>query len=137
MRIVHERPPNWDKIYAELGPFYRTGIIFTYGDTVYMPDGGELAPDLEAHEAIHVLQQADDPEGWWDKYLSDVVFRLGQEVQAHQAEYAYLKNEARLPRPVRRRAARNIAKRLSGPLYGNLINFGAALLLVKGKGSWD
>lgn len=130
MRISRNYPPNISKIRAALNP--RRGAIFCYGDTIYAPDGGEIGPALEAHEQVHCRRQGKTPATWWDRYLSDIKFRLDEEVLAHKVEY---ETAIRLVpnRQSRRAHLKIIAKRLSGSLYGNLITFDEAKRLILGQ----
>jgi len=125
VKIVHDRPPNYDKINAVLHP--PRNAIFCYGDIIYFPAGGELPPELIAHEEVHSRRQGDAVEEWWDKYLASPEFRLAEEIPAHRAEYLeYIKTRPGLPRSRRRYVLKMIAKRLSGGLYGKVITLDKA-----------
>jgi hypothetical protein len=131
LKIVSGTPPNFDAIKAALPAATRAGVIFTYGDTVYVNGDEYLPPALRAHEAVHVGQQRDypgGPEAWWGRYLTDPTFRLSQEIPAHRAElHAW-------PKTNRNRKAVEayfIATRLAGPLYGRLISISDALNAIR------
>ena len=83
--------------------------------TYHLATGGEIGPALEAHEQVHCDRQGRNPDGWWNRYLSDIKFRLDEEVLAHKAEY---ETAIRLVpnRQSRRAHLKIIAKRLSGSL---------------------
>ena len=127
MRIIQAFPPNWDDIVKVLKP--PPNVIICYAPAVYIPAGGTLTPSLEAHEGVHLLQQGNSPATWWIRYLHDLDFRLAQEVPAHAAEYN-MAIASGASRQVRRSELKQIAKRLSGPLYGKLITFKQARLEI-------
>ena len=120
MNIVRGTPPNYKSIVAVFPFAANEGVIFTYGDTVYVNGTPEIPPQLKAHEAVHVNQQAlfTSPNAWWKRYLTDPAFRLEQELVAHRAEYRTLKH---LNREQAARSLHFIAARLASPLYGGMI----------------
>lgn len=120
MNIVRGTPPNFRLIVAAFPFAKREGVIFTYGNTVYVNGEPHLPPQLKAHEACHIDQQkrCGGPDPWWERYLVDHTFRLEQELVAHRAEYKTLRH---LDRAHAARALDFIAERLASPLYGNLI----------------
>lgn len=127
MNIVRGKPPNFKEIVAVFPFASREGVIFTYGDTVYVNGTPVLPPQLKAHEATHIEQQTrpgnGGPETWWARYLEDPTFRLDQELRAHRAEYRTLKT---LDRNGAFRALPFIAGRLASPLYGSMITLAEA-----------
>lgn len=129
MKVIAEFPPNIGEIRKH---FDLTGLkpVFTYGDTLYNPNGGEISDDLMAHEEVHEKQQAALGVGmWWDMYLSDPGFRLKQEVEAYKAQYQSLKD---WPRQYRRALLRGLAHDLSSKLYGKIIKQSQAKELIHG-----
>lgn len=130
MKVVKGYPPNFEKLSKKF-ILKEPGIVFTYGDTVYNPSGLPLPPDLEAHEQTHVDQQATmGPEAWWDQYLEDPDFRLGQELEATKVQYQYIcKTENRQGR---QEGLHFLAKMLSSAVYGNMIKKKEAMELLKG-----
>jgi len=120
MRIVRERPPNFDAIAKVFPGAYGSGVIFCYGDTLCNPSGVALTKALVAHEEVHSEQQNGNPQAWWDRYLLDVEFRLSQELPAHAAEYQIA--SLGLARPGRRLHLRDISEKLAAPLYGRMIS---------------
>lgn len=126
MNIVRGTPPNFKQIVAAFPFASREGVIFTYGDTVYVNGVPELPPQLKAHENTHIDQQTrpgSSPAVWWERYLVDPTFRLDQELRAHRAEYRTLKT---LDRNGAFRALPFIAGRLASPLYGSMITLAEA-----------
>lgn len=131
-----ERPPVFDRCCAVFGRAVvdRPGVIFSWGNIIYNPSGTPIPRPLRAHEAVHGLRQLGydtnetrDSEGdvvndlrieaWWERYLTDPIFRLDEELYAHHAEYlAHKKRHGHQPRMFN-----FIAQRLSGPLYGSLL----------------
>lgn len=122
----HDKPPNYERIRAVFD--VRPTTIFTYGNTIYVPGGGELDYPLRMHERTHVLQQAafpGGPEMWWNRYLDDPAFRLEQELEAYRNQYRAMS------RSERERNIRRIAGDLSSPLYGNVVTFDEAKMLIR------
>ena len=119
--IVHDFPPNIDKISAALPVKNRDGIVYTYDGVIYFPKGEELPPDLIAHEEVHVSQQADiGADEWWDRYLNDVDFRLAQEVQAYRTQWDYAL--ANYNRSHRRQLLDYICEALASAMYGKIVS---------------
>ena len=132
-RIVVGVPPNYPKILAAFPQAAKThGVIFAYGSTIFNRDGVTIPKPIAAHELCHLDQQkvAGGAEAWWDRYMVDVEWRYGEELQAHQVEYFYATLDASR---LRRRAYLSaIAKRLSGPLYGHMTTLEKAKQAIKG-----
>lgn len=138
IKYSSEYPPNWPtliKIFK--GAInWDNGIIITWGDTYYSKK--PVAPDLVAHETVHMNQQMQTeggPEKWWERYYMDPVFRLHQEVEAYRAQLAFYKNSLmNVSRPERkfksRKAAESMAMALSSEIYGNIIGYNQALELI-------
>ena len=128
MQVVADFPPNIKEI-AEKFDVTPTAV-YTYGDTIYAPGKGDLDLPLLEHETIHTQQQGDDPAGWWRRYLDDADFRLGQELEAYQKQYQV----AKLVYKDRNKLSKflhSVAIDLSGPMYGNVISYKAALAAIK------
>jgi hypothetical protein len=129
--VVHGNPPNRRSIEERFGPLPE-GVIFSYAPHIYVPSGNRLTPQLRAHEAVHLEQQGTDPDGWWARYLTDDLFRLEQEVEAHRAEWRTAQRViADRNRKSRERLA--IARRLTSPMYGGMVGLRDALALVDGR----
>lgn len=131
MVVLKEFPPNVDDIARVFGRKNIERAVFTYAPHVYAPNGIDLPAHLAEHEQQHLDQQGDDPRSWWDQYLSDPEFRLAQEIEAYQRQYAYA--VAHLNRAERRRLFTKIAKDLASPLYGNIINVDKAKEVIKNE----
>ena len=129
-KVLYELPPNYDAI-CEAIPAVRKNkaIVFVYAPYIYSPAGIELRPVLKAHEEVHVVRQGDDPQAWWDKYLVNKDFRLREELAAYQVQYQYMVEH--YDRAKRRSILTSIAKDLSGPMYGGIINKQQAIRLIK------
>ena len=89
MEIIKSFPPNYDIINFSLDP--PKHAIYCYGDKIYNPSGRELTPDIEYHESIHSKQQGNNPDLWYNKYLTDKDFRLNQEIEAYGEQYLFIK----------------------------------------------
>jgi hypothetical protein len=139
-RVAYEEPPNGAAIRARF-PGLPAGVVFAYGDTIYVPGGeprvgrlvvpagAELPHPLVVHEEIHFDQQAaaGGPDAWWGRYLDDDAFRLGQEVEAYRAQLAAVPGRAE-----RRRLLAAVVKDLAGPMYGRLVTKETARRLLGG-----
>lgn len=129
MRVVNDFPPNIEEVREQ---FPLTGNeLFAWGDIIYNPGGGRIPQQLIDHEKVHQLQQGDDVEGWWEKYLIDIEFRFKQELEAHKEEY---RSFCRVTKD-RNKQARYlivIARRLASPMYGKMIKPLEAVRRIKG-----
>lgn len=128
MKIVTDYPPNIEKI-KEVFDFEGKVPCFTYGNTLYNPSGNPVSASLLKHEEVHVRQQGENPEGWWDRYLTDIPFRLEQEIEGYQAQYREAKKWIK-DRNELYRYARNLASDLSSPMYGSIISVQEALTKI-------
>jgi len=125
VKVSFAYPPNFAEIKAAFRIAGRSGIIFTYGDTIFNPSRVEIPPDLHAHEAVHERQQRQHtPAKWWDRYIHDQGFRYTQELEAYRAQYRFA--EANYGRDQRRSLLKHISKTLAGPMYGNMVTPTAA-----------
>lgn len=93
-KISTDTPPVHEKALKKFGNAanFDKGIVYTYGDTVYVKSG-KLRDDVEAHETVHVVQQTNyqgGAEAWWDRYMSDPDFCLDQELEAYRAQYKFV-----------------------------------------------
>lgn len=133
MRIICERPPNFDDIVKVFPMADNPGIIFAYWNTIYNPSGGEIPIPLKKHEAVHCVRQGETEAGtieWWDKYLKDIEFRYEEELLAHRAEYQSCVDLAP-HRNARRKALKHIASKLASPLYGPMVTVKKARMVLK------
>lgn len=132
MNIVKAYPPNYDQITAAIPAVRKNpGIIFTYGDTLYVPSGVDIPDHLMAHEMTHTLQQdAIGIAAWWDQYLVDPQFRLEQELAAYQSQYKVLLHKH--PRHVRKFVLMKISADLGGSMYGKIVDKEQARKLITG-----
>jgi len=121
MKVKHKFPPNIDKI-RKVFPNLSNGVVFTYGDKMYTPHVKIIPKHLVEHEKVHVTQQGNDPEEWWDKYLKDEKFRLEQEIEAYRKQYRFFKDTCKIKSRVPGFLDK-IAQDLSGKIYGNIMNF--------------
>ena len=129
--IANECPPIYDKI-PQAGMQPTDNAIYTYGDTIYNRSGGTITPDLMIHEETHCIQQGNDPDGWWDRYLNDGLFRIQQEVEAYANQYKFI-CQIQKDRNRRDKVLRNMATILSSPTYGSIIGSNAAYKMIKDK----
>lgn len=128
MKILHTKPPIYDRAAAAFGLKENDIVYFTYGDTIYNPAGQPIPPDLIVHEETHGEQQDLHPDVakvWWERYLHDPEFRIEQEAEAYGAQYRWLCRQKR-DRNARARMLHVLAMALSGPMYGSAIAYSAA-----------
>lgn len=129
MNVIKNYPPNFEKIKAVFP--VRSNTVYTYGDVIYAPEVEfRLPPDLIEHERTHFVQQANDPESWWDRYLKDPEFRFNQELSAYRNQYRFY---CRMVKDRNRtfKFLTVLARDLSSDLYGNVVDFFSATRLIK------
>lgn len=134
MKISLQKPPCYDeanKLFKleELG----MGTIFTYGDTIYNPFHAYITDDLIRHEEVHMEQQEADPEkakAWWERFIKDPQFRADQECEAYGAQYKFFCQKQK-DRNRRARYLWDLAKAVSGPMYGNCITHSEAMKQIR------
>ena len=131
MKVVVDYPPNIANIRAVFR--LKGGEIFTWGDTIFSPFGDKIPTYLIAHEQVHERQQAGDPQAWWDRYLVDLQWRYEQELEAHRVEYNTfcISPEALMNRNKKRAFLKNLARRLSSPMYGNVATYQQCRMAIK------
>lgn len=130
MNIIIGTPPNWKQIKKAFNP--APTVVITYGDTVYMQEEGLGFPDhLRVHEETHEEQQRPlGPKLWWDKYITDVAFRLGEEAEAYHNQYLFYcqKNHDRNKQAL---FLYELAKDLAGKTYDYCISYVQAVERIK------
>lgn len=130
MKTVKGFPPNIKQIDEVLHTKAKPRVVYTYGDTVYIPNGEALTDDLEVHESVHIAQQADiGAEEWWNRFLDDPEFRLSQELEAYRAQWRFI--EENKNRKMKRMMFRSIIDSLTSSIYGNMITKKEAERLLK------
>lgn len=131
MKILNINPPYHLRSKCE-HHFNLKGVepLWTFGDTIYNPFNAYVDPYLEAHESVHCLQQGDNPEEWWDNYLSNKEFRFEQELKAYRVQYRVIKDCIK-DRNTQARLLFKIAGDLSSPMYGSMVGNIEALKLIK------
>lgn len=122
LEVVNEYPPNIEQVDAVLHVKKQKGIIYTYDGKIYSPDGGDVSQDLQAHEQVHVAQHEryGGSDAWWERYLTDVEFRLDQEVEACRTQLRWIDEHEN--RKTRRLMRDHICTTLAAPMYGNLLS---------------
>ena len=125
VKIITEFPPNHKEI-AEVFDLSGRTAVFTYGDTIFNPYKCIMPKDLIVHEKVHIKQQGDRPDLWWNMYMKDQEFRLKQELEAYQTQFKFYKSVNKGWMSFLKR----IAFDLSSPMYGNIINYAKAFELI-------
>lgn len=124
MLIKNEYPPNYGEIQIKIGVDESDLPMFTYGDTIYNPGNKDISANLIVHEEVHKKQQGDDPAAWWRRYLSDVQFRLDEELMAYAIQYAFIKRNFKTKG--QKYFLDKMSEYLSGPMYGDIISYSEA-----------
>lgn len=109
-----------------------SGVIYTYGDTIYNPSGIEIPLHLMSHEEVHSKQQGSDPDVWWTRYIGDAFFRIEQEVEAYAKQYDFICRKVK-DRNARTRILVQMGDSLSSPTYGSVIGSQDARIMIKNK----
>ncbi len=141
MEIVVGNPPNIDAI-LEAFPEAEGKAIFAYDGTIYNPSGFALNPWNIVHEEVHFKQQAEmfvglmnegktGVEVWWEQYIADPKFRAEQELPAYREEYRYIKQHKGIEEA--RRMAVRFSMNVSGPMYGECVEYEDALQYITGS----
>lgn len=129
--IRFENPPNIEALRAVF-PITES-VVFAYYPHIFVPNGKPIDRQIIAHEMVHLDRQArhkDGVVGWWLDYIKDPEFRLMEEIPAHYAEWRYMLT-AEPSRASRRKNLAIIAKKLSSPLYGNLVTLETAKSILE------
>jgi hypothetical protein len=121
LQVVFTFPPRYKELDARFQVRGRP-VIFTFGLVVHNPGRIKISPELMVHEGVHSKRQGADVDGWWTDYIADPLFRLCEEMPAHIAEYADVCNRFSIHK-AQQRALHLIAARISGPLYGGMIDY--------------
>ena len=123
MIVVTQYPPNYEEITNNFPTIIgKKGVIFTYGEAIFNPDGLPIDHDLQIHEATHSIQQDTiGPKAWWDKYFTDPQFRLSQELEAYQNQYRSFCDRIK-DRNKRALYLFRLATDLGSAQYGNIIS---------------
>lgn len=130
MKVAIELPPIWDKILEHgLNPD-TSKVIFTYGDTIYNPGAQDIPEYLLYHEEVHTKQQGDNPDAWWERYLTDITFRIEQEAEAYGRQFKFICSQVK-DKNHRIHILVTLARTLSGPTYGNVISHIDAMNLIR------
>lgn len=121
MNIIYDYPPNYKAIAEAFNIKGNEGIIFTYGNSLYVPGGERISLDkpLIKHEEVHSRQQKKMGVGaWWERFIEDPNFRFTQELEAYREQYRAM---AGLTLQQRLGYLDHISSDLSGEIYGNLM----------------
>jgi hypothetical protein len=115
MEIVTGYPPNIELIRTVFP--VNGDTVFAWGDVIFSPQGEGLTPDLVYHEHVHRRQQQlfGGPELWWNEYLSNIDFRLTQELEAYFHQWQWVRRH--LNDKIAKTFLIQYAKQLASPLY--------------------
>lgn len=132
MQIILAKPPNHEEVSKFFNLKPEDVIFYTYGDKCYNPSMVKMPVEIIAHEEIHIEQQnanEDVANLWWQRYMKDPVWRVEQEAEAYGAQYAFVCRSHK-DRNYRARYLDGISKHLSGPIYGNAIDYQGARRMI-------
>ena len=150
VKIKHKKPPIFDAVCNTFG-MNLSHMIFTYGDTIYVPNGQELPDHIIEHEKVHMKQQSHEyinkthdvefsnepldirkmtPELWWGKFLREPAFRVDQEARAYARQYRFICKTLK-DKNARAKVLYDFAGILSGKSYGNCISHVLATKEIK------
>jgi hypothetical protein len=99
--------------------------MFAYAPNIHAKDIDSLEDDVIEHELVHIRRQGDDPQVWWERFLTDPAFRLEEELVAYKRQYNYLKGK-KIDRNVLDKRVRTWSHNLSGRAYGFLTDYQSA-----------
>lgn len=137
VRLVPRRSKLW-----KLWPLLFKGanmdtVYISFGYTIYAPPSIDLKkgmePSLLEHEYIHLLSQNLSKAyavWWWIKYILSKDFRYKEELLAYSRQLGYIVHgikDRNKKFSVYNDVKNRFAEALSGPLYGNMAEYGYAL----------
>lgn len=126
IKISKEKPPVYERCKKAFGVTWDMGVIITYGDTIHC--SVPISDDYLVHEKVHVRQQLEmGVEEWWEKYFTDIAFRLSQEVEAYREQLKYINEN--YDRLTRRFLFRHIILTMSS-MYGKMCTQEQAIKLL-------
>jgi hypothetical protein len=129
INIITGFPPNIKRIEKEFGEL-PSNVVFAYGNAIFNPSGIPVNEPLRIHELTHLAQQGDDPDAWWDKYISDKKFRFEQELEAFSNEYncfrGFMKDRNKVANFLH-----SVATRLSSNLYSSDKTYSECVTLIR------
>lgn len=125
MKIKNEYPPNIELIRRRFT--LHKDVVFTYGDTLYVPNGASSIPtDLLIHEETHERQQKEfGVDEWWSYYFVSDGFRTAMEIEAYQNQYNYMRVKIK-DRNKLNLYLHRLANDLSSAIYGNVLSLAEA-----------
>ena len=128
--VIFEKPPVFDALCMAFEVTPHT--LFAYDGKIYNPFKLPLSEDVVEHEKIHLIQQEETGGAaiWYGRYLRENSFRMEQELEAYRVQYNFIKTKVR-DREQLHRILSSIAGTLSGPLYGECIDYTAAYQMIK------
>lgn len=131
MRIIRENPRFlWPIIKWRFPHADPERIIISFGDRIYAK--GSLPPSKIEHERVHLAAQRHS-RLWAGilmiPYLFSARFRLRQEIPAYQAEWRWIFLNVH-DRELRARLKREMCIDLSSALYGNIITYDKANIII-------
>lgn len=130
--VIYDYPPVWDSVVGAFN-IRPLNAVFTYGDKIYNPGGAYLPDHVMVHEKVHIKQQGGTDEGaalWWGKFLRDSIFRIEQEIEAYAVQYKFVCGKVK-DRNARFNFLLQLARTMSGPMYGKCITTNEATKLIR------
>lgn len=120
-----EKPPVFDQCNVLFGATWEN-TIFAYAPNIHAEDPKTLSEDVVEHEMIHIARQGEEPQIWWERYLTDPEFRLEEELVAYRRQFFYLRDNKKIDRNDLDKRVRFWVSMLSGQGYGFLTDYQTA-----------
>lgn len=124
MKIIHQDPPNWNKIEEHFPRVKKSTVYVTYDGAIYTHS--DVPNEIYDHECIHEEQQKEiGVEEWWNQYYLDPAFRYKMELPAYKTQIRTW-SKANKDKNSQLRYRMAIAQILSGELYGKCVAYDKA-----------
>lgn len=133
MRVLNEKPPNWEEINKLFQLPEGQSTFFSWGDCCYNPSGTPMTAELIRHEETHLEQQGHSRVAakiWWDRFLLDPEWRVEQEAEAYGEQYKFYCTQNK-DKNWRFKYLHGIATHLASPMYGSVIKHSQAMKKIK------
>lgn len=131
-----KEPPRWKEAMEVFGmlPWEEAkGIVCAYDGVIYTKED-QLAPDVVAHEMVHIRQQQDYRDGVdaaVDRYNTEPLFRYQMELDAYATQYCFVVSNVLLDGSERHLLLKKLARELSGPMYLHVVSYTRAFSDLK------
>lgn len=119
--VSTEKPDCWDRLEKVFGVDWNSGIVVAWKGKIHTKVG-KVSDHIYVHEQVHLKQQEKySPDDYLDKYIEDIEFRFQMELEAFQAEIAYIREFYK--KAIVEDKIDKICRTLSSSIYGNIISY--------------